>query len=111
MPTSKHRRKRSRRTKPVLSGIIARFKFGGIDIPSDLVDMLQSEGDTCYKRGREDKADGAAALTLKQFFTQICDSGLPEYINDPLTQAQYAQYMDGYDGNAYCERVIISKDY
>ena len=116
MPVSKKRKypqKRNKQAQPGAGGgYVARFNFSGLDIPNELISDLHSEGTLYYNRGKEDRANGAAALTLAGFTKELIphEPGLPEAFDTAITQAQYAQYMDGYIGAEYRERVIFERD-
>lgn len=116
MPISKKRKYPKKRTSPVIipasSGFVASFNFGGLDIPNRLLKALRKEGKLYHAFGREDKASGAAALSLEEFIIKFDTkmSSLPEAFDATITEAQHAQYLDGYEGRAYHDRVVFRRD-
>jgi len=112
MPISKHRRKSKKRnehTQPPKAedGFMAYIQLFGINVPDDLIADFHNDGIALYNRGREDKLRGAPPVTYREFAAR---SELPAmYIS--IVQAQHAQYMDGYNGDAYRDRVIFTKDF
>ena len=97
---------------PSPGGFVATINIGGIDMPHDLIECLHDEGMMVYGWGRKDSANGAAALSMNEF-KALCphEPDLVYEYAEALTQAQYSQYLDGYAGEPYRERVVFKKDY
>lgn len=117
MPVSKKRKHPKKRKIPAIipasSGFVISFDLGGLEASNGMLKAIHKEGKCYHAAGREDRASGATALTLEEFTAKIdaTTSGLSEVFDASITKARHEQYLDGYEGRAYCDRVVFTRDY